>query len=1310
MLTHLGELADASVPPQPPASAQEIFTRAVQQQYCVTNAALHQPDVKLLVSQAWASLGPEGQAPYHVRARQDLVRNQQEEAEYSQRQSQLSLLRMLVQRAGTLPNSAQLQPQQQHAAAAAPQLASMAALLHQLVSQLRDAAAGQAQHAQLPGLAQAVHQLLLQHQHAMQTTHQCGQQRQPPQRDAPPPQRQATQQERGVPPRAGNRADETSALPLLNTVDVSCQGVRGVMNIHELRVSCRCKGCLARPEREREFSMTQWEIHAGAANAKKWRASIRVVPGAVPDVPAGGNGMTVGSWLDMRGVDTGGGRGRRRGSLGPASHGGAAGQGHAGRRLRGDAFGIDDTTEESEEEESDESSEEEANKEESSERGGEGEEYEVTAEQDSDELLRHRINEEREAGGHRRSTSMLRSQERMLSAGGGPAGSGGDEGSPIEGAERHGAHPALGAGASGGQPAPPHEREQHEEFQPEGPAEQEPRQQHHNLRQRRPRHSHPALQLRPQRHQQQRRQQQQAEQQQRQEGQRALHKVGGRYQPWNEVHQASFRPIAVRYSGERCAVCDLDEDFDCDQWVSCDACGISVHQNCYGVAELPALHEPWLCHACELQAREQVGRGGVWEAQTPAATVANCSSDSDGPATTPHPSPMHHAQLTTNSSILEPVEGVQDIPRDRWELVCCVCRRRQGAKVQCAVPTCYEAYHPLCARMAGFHMEMVEEMGGDPDQYLRLISYCSSHYPPQPHLAGEAPRGVRQVQEGEDASDLPEALPTLPLLGNGQPYAAPPPAPLPTCPSGCARATPLDAGGWRREPRGPGGGVGSEAGFWIPTSPLPQSEQLQLWDGSCSQRNGAAAAAPLVQEPGRPSSQPQQPRPPKRPQADVADGLTAATGPGSAAHQPPKVQRLASPTGGSSPVQGEGLREEGGEALGLGHPGPRVAHPQQPHKQRARSGTPSSHRRLEQPQQPHAPQHGVVVAGSPPEGLLGTTCRIFWPLDREWCLAVVREYDAETGRHRVFYPADEEHEWLDLAAEDAEGRLQLLPPAEQRGAWPPPPPASGAQTGSGSGSPLRGEEANLPQVHWRCGKHAYLQARPHAPTAGATSHALSKVPLSRCWTPCDWASYRLRQQARRAAARGLPGPRASELARPVFSGGPSAGERLELCNATARERVTFGKSGIHGALEGCAAAGWQGLACGGDQAATAWQLTRATGTGGRGELVARSVADKRDAVYRAEGTDAFFFELDEEWVLDATRAGALCRFTNHSCAPSLYSKVLAVGGIPRLVFCARADIAPGQELTYNYRFKAEEDERRRLPCNCGAPNCCGYLN
>lgn len=49
-------------------------------------------------------------------------------------------------------------------------------------------------------------------------------------------------------------------------------------------------------------------------------------------------------------------------------------------------------------------------------------------------------------------------------------------------------------------------------------------------------------------------------------------------------------------------------------------------------------------------------------------------------------------------------------------------------------------------------------------------------------------------------------------------------------------------------------------------------------------------------------------------------------------------------------------------------------------------------------------------------------------------------------------------------------------------------------------------------------------------------------------------------------------------------------------------------------------------------------------------------------------------------------------------------------GESHVVFYTRSDIRAGQELTFDYRFKVEEDARDKVPCHCGAPNCKGFLN
>jgi hypothetical protein len=53
--------------------------------------------------------------------------------------------------------------------------------------------------------------------------------------------------------------------------------------------------------------------------------------------------------------------------------------------------------------------------------------------------------------------------------------------------------------------------------------------------------------------------------------------------------------LQVRWAGDRCCVCDSDVDYDCDRLVSCDGCGITVHQSCYGIPDLPDEDDMWLC-------------------------------------------------------------------------------------------------------------------------------------------------------------------------------------------------------------------------------------------------------------------------------------------------------------------------------------------------------------------------------------------------------------------------------------------------------------------------------------------------------------------------------------------------------------------------------------------------------------------------------------------------------------------------------------------------------------------------------------------
>ncbi|XP_078159077.1 histone-lysine N-methyltransferase ATX4-like isoform X3 [Carex rostrata] len=61
-----------------------------------------------------------------------------------------------------------------------------------------------------------------------------------------------------------------------------------------------------------------------------------------------------------------------------------------------------------------------------------------------------------------------------------------------------------------------------------------------------------------------------------------------------------------------------------------------------------------------------------------------------------------------------------------------------------------------------------------------------------------------------------------------------------------------------------------------------------------------------------------------------------------------------------------------------------------------------------------------------------------------------------------------------------------------------------------------------------------------------------------------------------------------------------------------------------------------------------YQTTNRKVTFYHGERIWCSVSDAREACYRAENEDCYFFRISEEFVLDATRKGTIARLINHS--------------------------------------------------------------
>lgn len=170
-----------------------------------------------------------------------------------------------------------------------------------------------------------------------------------------------------------------------------------------------------------------------------------------------------------------------------------------------------------------------------------------------------------------------------------------------------------------------------------------------------------------------------------------------------------------------CAICNLSECDSLNSIIFCDGCDIAVHQDCYGVSFIP--EGPWLCRRC-LIARNSI-ENCIFCPSTTGAFKQTDNGDWAHVLCALWTPVLYFA----NPIYMEPIEGIENIPKSRWKLVCYICKQKVGVCIQCSKPSCFAAYHVTCAKRAELYMKMKKNIKTAINDKSCLISYCDKHTP-----------------------------------------------------------------------------------------------------------------------------------------------------------------------------------------------------------------------------------------------------------------------------------------------------------------------------------------------------------------------------------------------------------------------------------------------------------------------------------------------------------------------------------------------------------------------------------------------------
>jgi SET domain-containing protein len=111
----------------------------------------------------------------------------------------------------------------------------------------------------------------------------------------------------------------------------------------------------------------------------------------------------------------------------------------------------------------------------------------------------------------------------------------------------------------------------------------------------------------------------------------------------------------------------------------------------------------------------------------------------------------------------------------------------------------------------------------------------------------------------------------------------------------------------------------------------------------------------------------------------------------------------------------------------------------------------------------------------------------------------------------------------------------------------------------------------------------------------------------------------------------------------------------------------------------------------------------------KGEMITAQEAEDRHPHDPNDPNHTFYFQVEDDKVIDALHGGNSARWINHCCTPNCKPEVIE----GRVFIKAKKDIPAGTELNYDYGLIIDEPITKKLiaqyPCWCGSPKCRGTL-